>query len=110
MNKESAVNNMGNISRLEAQAFAANVLKELGLDDWCMKWTTDRSECIRDMKLLFIYSRKKRFRIYPGYPWEVKEIILHEIAHIFTLDSAHGAGFYTEYIKLLTKFMVESPL
>lgn len=107
------MNNRGNISRLEAEAFAFTVLKEFGLDDWKLEWVTDSSECIIDMKLLLLHvprHRSLRFRIYPGYPWEIKEVILHEIAHIFSPDITHGRDFYLEYTKLLTKFMVKREL
>lgn len=104
------MDNMGNISRLDAEAFAFTVLKELGLDDWKLEWVTDGSACIIDMKLLLLHvpnHRSLKFRIYAGYPWEVKEDILHEIAHIFSPCNTHGRDFYLEYIKLLTKFMVK---
>lgn len=105
------MDNMGNISRKEAEAFCANVLKELKLDDWHMEWTdVYPSICIRERKLLLFAVPDIRFRIYRGYPWQAKELILHEITHILTPDTVHGEAFYSEYIKLLTEFMVMNPL
>lgn len=100
------MNNMGNIKRLDLQEFGLQVLKALCLEDWRIEWTTDGSICIRDMKLILIQVHNVRFRLYHGYPWQAKEAILHEIAHVFTDDRFHSEGFYMEYIKLLVRFMV----
>lgn len=105
-----AISNMGNITRRELEAFASQVLKALDLEDWRIEWTTDCSICIRERKLILLQVHTIRFRIFRGYPWQAKEAVLHEIAHIFTDDRFHSQGFYTEYIKLLVRFMVEEPV
>lgn len=103
------MNNMGNISRRELQTFASHVFEKLDLEGWRMEWTQRVSICIRETKLILIQVPNIRFRIYPGYPWQAKEAVLHEIAHIFTPDKSHSEGFYIEYIKLLICFMVGEP-
>jgi len=104
------MNNMGNIELGELRTFASRVFKELDLEDWRIEWTTDVSICIRHRKLIQIHVHNTRFPIYPGYPWQAKEAVLHEIAHIFTPCRSHSEDFYREYIKLLTRFMVEEPV
>jgi len=106
--RHRVANNIGNITRREIEAFALNVFKALGLEDWQVEWTTVApSICIRARKLIFICVHTAKFRIYPGYPWQAKEAILHEVAHIFTPDRFHSEDFYREYVKLLMKFMIE---
>ena len=42
--------------------------------------------------------------------WDVKEKLLHEIAHHYTdCQPPHSKPFYVEYIKLLNKYMVGEP-
>lgn len=104
------MNNMGNIKRGELKAFVSHVLKELDLEDWQVEWDTDVGICIKHRKLILVQVHTTRFRIYPGYPWQAKEAVLHEIAHIFTPDRFHSEDFYREYVKLLTRFMIEEPI
>lgn len=98
---------MGNITRRELQTFVSHVFEKLDLNGWRIEWTKGYSICIRERKLILIQVHNIRFRLYRGYPWQAKEAVLHEIAHIFTSDKFHSEAFYIEYIKLLTKFMVE---
>lgn len=100
------VNNMGSIKRSEVAKFASKVIKALDLDDWEMQWSkTEPSICLREQKVILI-----RRAVIEQYPWQAKEEVLHEIAHIFTPDRVHGENFYREYILLLERFMVEEPL
>jgi len=95
------MNNMGSMSQSEIEKFVAQVIRELGLDGWWMEWTrASPSICEKNRHIVFI-DKKWIGR----YPWEAKEIVLHEIAHIFTEDKMHGLSFYREYIDLLEKFM-----
>ncbi len=98
---EIRTNNMGAITKEEIEEFAKRVLGLYGLKDWKMEWTTaSPSICMKDRKIIFIEER------YIGkYPWDAKENILHEIAHIFTDDMVHGMRFYIYYIRLLNIFM-----
>lgn len=93
-------NNMGAIAQAEIEKFAVHVIRELDLDGWRMMWTTAGDICMKDRHIIFIDKR------WVGkYPWQAKEVVLHEVAHIFTDDKQHGLGFYREYIELLEKFM-----
>lgn len=41
-----------------------------------------------------------------GYKWQVKERILHEIAHHFEVGKRrHGANFYKAYVELVSKYL-----
>jgi len=93
-------NNMGCMSQAEIEKFAAQVIRELNLDGWQMEWTGGGSMCEKSRHIIFIDKRWIN-----KYPWQAKENVLHEIAHIFTEDKLHGLGFYREYIDLLERFM-----
>ena len=97
------MNNMGAMNRKQIMAFAMLVLADF--HGWQIRWTTaSPSICIRDRKIIFIEERWIN-----KYPWEVKEVILHEVAHISTLnDYVHGVEFYKEYIRLLNRHMLNS--
>jgi len=101
------VNNMGAIKKSEVNKFASQVIKALGLDGWAMEWCKGGpSICLRKQKRILI-----RKAVIGMYPWQAKEEVLHEIAHIFTLGkSPHGENFYREYVPLLKRFMIEEPL
>lgn len=103
------MNNMGNITLSELRVFISCVLKELDLEDWLIEWTSDVSICIKERKLILVQVSATS-QIYPGYPWQAKESVLHEIAHVFAPKWFHGADFYREYVKLLTRFMIEEPI
>lgn len=94
-------NNMGCMSREQQEAFAAHVLRELGLHSYKMEWTTAGDILIGTT----IYIDERHI---DEYPWVAKENILHEIAHIATWpeDDRHGELFFKEYVRLLNKFMV----
>ena len=99
--KEGVIaNNMGAVSQSEVEKFAAQVLRELDLDGWRMEWTRAGDLCEKTRHIVFIDKR------WIGrYPWQAKEAVLHEAAHIFTDDKFHAVGFYKEYIDLLERFM-----
>ena len=95
------VNNMGAISQSEIEKFTTHVLRNLSLDGWWMEWTRSGSWCNRKGQIIYI---DKTF--IGKYPWQAKEGVLHEIAHIFSpRDRFHSRPFYEQYISLLTKFM-----
>lgn len=100
------MSNMGNITRKQLEAFASYVLQRLDLQGWRMEWTSENpSFCVRETKVILIAVANTGFRIYKGYPWQAKEAILHEIAHILTLDMVHGEDFYRGYTRLLRDFV-----
>ena len=86
----------------DIEEFALSALNKLGLTDWRMEWDKcSGGICIKDMKIFTIPERMI------GMGFEGKEYVLHEIAHIFTDDNAHGGGFYREYVRLLEMFLVD---
>lgn len=101
------VHNMGNIERQEAEAFARAVLDRENYPDWVMEWGCAPSICIHDRKVVVIKEKILKH----GYPWEVKQEILHEIAHIpRTEEKGHGPNFFREFVRLVTAHLVENPL
>jgi len=94
---------MGAISQAEVEKFAAYVIRTLGLDGWRMEWTRAQPGiCLKKSQEILIPKS-----MIGQYPWQAKEYVLHETAHIFTNDKMHGCDFFREYIALLNKFMVE---
>ena len=92
---------MGSMAKEDAERFARMVLDCEKYSGWGMQWGCAPSICLRDRKLIII-----REKIIGWYPWQVKEEILHEIAHIPTIeDKGHGTIFYEEYVRLLKKYM-----
>lgn len=92
---------MGAVTKQEIEDFAFAVLYR-EFPDYKMKWTRGGGICIRKSKIIYI---DKRF--IGKYPWVAKEHILHECAHIKTVDDmVHGEDFYKEYIRLLKLFMI----
>ena len=89
---------MGAATRRGIERFAEKVLKDF--PGWNMQWTTAGSICIKERKIIFIDER-----FIGKYPWQAKEMVLHECAHINTRDKVHGGEFYIEYIKLLKRSM-----
>ena len=97
------MNNMGAITKEEAEAFAAHVLKEL-CPDWKMKWTRAQPGiCLKKSQEILIPES-----MIGQYPWQAKEYVLHETTHIFIDDNRHGEEFYKLYIVLLRRFMLSS--
>ena len=92
------MNNMGAVTKKEVERFGQKVIRDF--PGWNMQWTTAGSICIRERKIIFIDRR-----FIGKYPWEAKEMVLHECSHINTKDKLHGEEFYKEYIRLLRKFM-----
>ena len=99
--RQEILGNMGAITKKEVEAFATYVLGELYLD-WKMKWTIAQPGiCLKKSQQILIPKN-----IIGQYPWDAKEYILHETAHIFTDDNQHGEEFYKSYIALLRRFMI----
>ena len=94
------MDNIGPITKKEAEEFANLVLKEF--PGYKVKWTICGGICIIKSKTICV---DKRF--IERVIWQAKEHILHEFAHINTIhkDSLHGEIFYAEYIRLLQLFM-----
>ena len=93
-------NNMGPMSGADIRDFTLFVLFS-EFPDYKMKWTTGGNICIRKSQTLCIDKKHKN-----KYVWQAKEIVLHECAHINTInDTTHGQEFYKEYIRLLKKYI-----
>lgn len=95
------VNNMGAISQAEVEKFVACVMRTLDLDGWRMEWTGCGDLCEKNRHIIFIDKA-----VIGKCPWQAKERVLHETAHIFTDDKFHSSSFYREYVHLLNTFMV----
>ncbi|MCK5021512.1 MAG: hypothetical protein KAS32_31155 [Candidatus Peribacteraceae bacterium] len=102
------VHNMGSCKTDCIEEFIAIVKEQEGMQDWTFQMGVAPSICITKEKLIIIKER-----IVGRYPWEVKEEVLHEVAHATTHEEAKGIGemghcpmFYKEYIRLLQKYMV----
>ena len=95
------MNNMGATTKKGAEEFVNTVLKEF--PGYKVKWTVCGGVCIVATKTICV---DKTFTI-GIVPWQAKEHILHEFAHINTIgkDKRHGEVFYAEYIRLLQLFM-----
>ena len=96
-------NNMGNISKAEVIDFFTRVTDDLGVVIAFEFTPTAPSIYLeKTPKILFCENDLN------GYKWQVKERVLHEIAHHFeTGKRQHGTNFYKQYILLLNRFMVE---
>lgn len=68
-------NNMGSITRREMESFANKVVRRFPGFRW--EWTKDVGLCIKSAKVALISEKYIGF-----YPWQAKEHILHEFAHI----------------------------
>ena len=73
------------------------------IQDWTFKLSAIPSLCD-------VYEKRINIREgIIGRPlWEVKEEVLHEVAHIFTQQDSnnHSKIFYEEYIRLLNKYII----
>lgn len=97
------VSGMGNMSKPELEEFFASVVKDLGIV-LALEFTPTAPSIYLEKtpKILFCENDLN------GYKWQVKERILHEIAHHFEVRKRqHGANFYKEYARLLNRYMVE---
>ncbi|MCK5021288.1 MAG: hypothetical protein KAS32_30030 [Candidatus Peribacteraceae bacterium] len=102
------VYNMGSCETDCTEEFIELVKQEEQLQDWTFTLGVAPSLCIVPDKKIIIKEK-----IIGRYPWEVKEEVLHEVAHVNTYEEAksigemgHGPMFYKEYIRLLQKYMV----
>ena len=97
----SETNNMGNMSEKEAAVFFVAVVDDLGIDIALEFTPTAPSIYLeKEPRILFCTNDLS------GYKWQVKERILHEIAHHFeTGKRSHGPNFYKPYISLLGKYL-----
>lgn len=83
------------------EKFAKHVLTEEGFCDHKMEWTTG-GDILIGKKILIDESAQT------DYDWLAKERVLHEIAHIRTLQpkgSQHTEVFFDEYAMLVGKYM-----
>lgn len=93
-------NNMGNMSKQEALEFFNVVVGDLGLEDFTMEFTTCSPSIYLGSKILFCEKHLN------AYPWQIKEEILHELAHHFEVGKRrHGENFYKAYVVLVDKFL-----
>ena len=94
--------NMGNMSKEVVIDFFAAVIDDLGVViSFEFTPTSPSIYLAKTPKILFCENDLN------GYKWQVKERVLHEVAHHFEKGKrTHGRNFYEEYIKLLKRFMV----
>ena len=92
-------NNMGCITQEQCEAFAHKVL-DAEFPTNVFAWTDAGSILIGQT----VYLDR---RWIGKYPWEAKERILHEIAHIRTWpeDDTHGELFHREYARLVLCYL-----
>ncbi len=96
--------NMGNMSKSELISFFTFVTDDLGVA-LSLEFTPTSPSIYLDGKVLFCEQDLD------GYKWQVKERILHEIAHHFEVGRRrHGANFYKVYVELVSKYMAKSQL
>ncbi|KKL08593.1 hypothetical protein LCGC14_2574300 [marine sediment metagenome] len=96
---EELTNNIGCMSRVQIEDFAARVLRECGYP-YTMKWTTAGNIMIEP----FIYIDERNIG---QYPYLTKYWVLHEIAHIDThpQDDRHGELFHGKLAELINRFV-----
>jgi predicted metal-dependent hydrolase len=99
---------MGAATEEEVEEFAQAVFNAEELfNEWRFRWTSAKpGVCVLKTKTIFIPQT-----IIGDYPWQAKEYVLHEMAHIRTLDKerGHGPVFYQEYARLVLRHMVTEP-
>ncbi len=98
-------NNIGCMSKLQIETFAAMVLKVCGYIQHQMKWTTAGNILIDKI----VYMDESNIGT---YPYLAKYWILHEIAHIDThpQDYRHGEIFHARLAELIKQFMTTKVL
>lgn len=95
--------NSGNITIEETVKFCREVLDAEGYINTVVEISeAEPSICFNNKILL-------RERIVAGYRWQALEEVLHEIAHVDTLndDKAHGTVFYEKYAYLIKKYLAK---
>ena len=90
--------NMGAVTKAEVEDFAHHALA-VAAPTAVMEWTPASPSICLGNKILI------REDLVGQYPWQAKEEVLHEMAHLNGL-SGHGMAFYEVYIALLKQFMV----
>jgi len=84
----------------EIRHFFSNVMNRLGYYDWTLR--------LREGHDSYCWSQHKRIDIGRDYYGDIRQIVLHEIAHIGTdrfCNSAHTADFWKRLEYLLWKFV-----
>ncbi len=100
-----ATNNSGNMSKQEALEFFNRVVSDLELLDFTMEFTPCSPSICQDNKILFCEKHLN------AYPWQIKEEILHELAHHYSRGvTGHSERFYEAYIRLLNKYVCYNEL
>jgi len=94
-------NNMGNMSKAEVIDFFTYVTDDLGVVIVLEFTPTSPSIYLKKApKILFCENDLN------GYKWQVKERILHEIAHHFEVGKRrHASNFYKVYMELVSKYL-----
>ena len=89
---------MLNINEKYYTSFFKNVMIKLGYYDWNIRFCTDS----------YCWIKNKRIDININYNGDIKQIILHEIAHINTAkycNQKHNYDFWKRLIYLNYKFL-----
>lgn len=95
--------NSGNITLVQTIAFCRKVLDTEGHKNIKVEISdAEPSICLNNKILL-------RKGIISGYRWQALEEVLHEIAHVDTLndDKVHGTVFYEKYAYLIKKYLAK---
>lgn len=91
--------NMGNMSKAEAIDFFTFVINDLGII-LSLEFTPTAPSIYLGEKILFCECDLH------GYKWQVKEKILHEIAHHLEVGKRrHGTNFYKVFAELVSKYL-----
>ena len=88
---------MGNITREEVEKFwlqVANNVPFLANFQWGTGW------CNRETRTCFIHED-----VIGGYPYEAKQYVLHEVAHLDNEDDVHGEIFHKRFAELIIQFL-----
>lgn len=102
--RDNRKTNISRMTRDQAEKFARFVLDDLALYEWYMEW--EKIDPIG-----FCYQDLKYFTVPPWIlkksAWNVKEYVLHEIAHAIANDrtNIHWQAFYDAFGDLVKKYM-----
>ncbi len=93
--------NMGNMTRDEAEEFFRAVVSDLSVDIALEFTPTAPSIYLeKEPRILFCTNDLE------GYKWQVKERVLHEIAHHYEEGKrCHGPNFYRPYAQLVARYL-----
>ena len=89
---------MKNKKRKIAESFFKNVMAQLGYYEWNIQFCSDS----------YCWVKQKKITVDENYPGDIRQIILHEIAHINTAkycNQKHNLDFWKRLSYLTRKFL-----